>query len=862
MSDTQSPTIPGMPTDAAAQLVAALTSKVALVDENGDPVASPPRVSREAPQPEEARRRLVLKWRARIKADKKHHEKAFKRMHWNQGFTHGRQWGTEDDLLVPTGDFGDSKKYVANICLRHVQQRTAELYAQNPKVVFRKTERMLATVWDGDMATLAAAQQQMQQAALNQALVQQANPGMPAPPPGSPPPGLNPQAAAILADFKNVQIYDKMLRRVGKTLQLLWDYNVKEQSFPFKPMMKMTVRRAIVTGVGYVKLGFQRAMQMNPEIETRIADMQERLSTIERLADDIADDEIHQDAAEVEQLRLAIQGLMNEPQIIVREGLLFDYPDSTSIIPDRKCKNLRGFLGSDWVTQEYLLTPDQIQAIYGVDVGSGFTTYYVNERTGQSEASDGGSSQGRGDGEGDEDDPRGRAMVWETYSRTDGLVYISCDGYPDFLREPAPPDVVLDRFFPWFVMVLNEGYHEAEIFPKSDIDLMRDMQLELNRARQGLREHRRANRPKMAVAAGVLDDSDLEHLADHPANAVLEIKGLAPGQKIDELLQPVKMPPIDDALYDTNGAFEDVLRVLGQDQASTGQTTDATATEAAVAQSAQHTDLSSCLDDQDDMLSEIATAAGKILMMEVSPETVQRVIGPGAIWPELSRLEILENIYLTVEAGSTGRPNKQQDVMNAQILFPMLQRVPGISPEWMARELIKRMDDRLDLTDAFVEGMPSMDALNRIQGTVASPPPQDPVNPVPSTAPNTTPMLGVPGGAPPPGAPPGPGGPPPGPGGPPPGPGGPGGPPRPAPRPVPRPAPRPAPAPAGAPTGGSAPPGGGLAHDPTAQGPQGGQNAPAVNPVNGLLGPRQPPAPGSNGILPRKMPPQGGVPVP
>ena len=39
------------------------------------------------------------------------------------------------------------------------------------------------------------------------------------------------------------------------------------------------------------------------------------------------------------------------------------------------------------------------------------------------------------------DDERGdkNALVWEIYSRKDGLVYAVCDGYKEFLREPASP---------------------------------------------------------------------------------------------------------------------------------------------------------------------------------------------------------------------------------------------------------------------------------------------------------------------------------------------------------------------------------------------------------------------------------------
>lgn len=801
MIPTPSPNgVGGVPAggDAAAQVVAALTAKQPGMDAMGNQVASGDRVDRDAPTVSEARRRLVNRWTARVKADKKHHEGAFKRMRRNGRFANGEQW-QQDDRNGGYAD-GKDKRYVANVTLRHVQQRTASLYASNPKVVCRQRERMLATIWDGDMVTLQAAQQQMAAAVAQQQQITRAT-GVP-PQPGVPPPGLSESAMAILTDFANVQGYNKMLKRVGKTLELLWEYNVSEQTYSFKSMMKLTVRRAIVSGVGYVKLGFQRAMQINPEYTQRIADMTERLVNIQRVSDDIADGKLDRDSADAEQLRLAIQALMQEAQVITREGLTFDYPDSSAIIPDKKCKTLREFLGADWVTQEYMLTRDEIQEIYNVDVGTSYRTYSAG---GDSEPS---TAEDAGPGNEGLDGASGRAAVWEIYSRKDGLIYVVCDGYADFLREPASPDVYLDRFWPWFAMVLNEGYHENEVYPVSDVDLMRDMQLELNRARQGLREHRRANRPKMATAAGMLEPSDKEKLMTHPANAVIELNALAPGQKIEDVLQPVKMPPIDPALYDTSPTFEDLLRVLGQDQASTGQTTDATATEASVAQSAQHTDLASVLDDQDELLTALAQAAGKVLLLNVSAQSVQKIVGPGAVWPELTKEDVAENLYLEVEAGSTGRPNKQQEVMNAQLIFPMLQRMPGINPEWMARELLKRLDDRMDLTDAFIAGQPSMDAINRIQGTVAAPPPSDPTNPhapPPGAAPGGTAVS--PTGAtlppPPPGA-------------------------------------------------GPAPPGNGGPNDPQMQGPQGAQNAPVPPPVNGLLGPRTPPVPGANGAMPGK----------
>jgi hypothetical protein len=162
--------------------------------------------------------------------------------------------------------------------------------------------------------------------------------------------------------------------------------------------------------------------------------------------------------------------------------------------------------------------------------------------------------------------------------------------------------------------------------------------------------------------------------------------------------------------------------VLGSDQADQGTTSGATATEVSVAQFSQHTDLSVVTDDLNDTLTEIARSAGQILLLNVSQQVVLEVVGPGAVWPQLTAERRQERL-----AGGGGRrrglPNKQQEVSNMVQLVPLLQRVPGISPEWMAKELIKRMGDDIDMTEAFAEGVPSMEALNQL---MSRPPPGPP----------------------------------------------------------------------------------------------------------------------------------------
>jgi hypothetical protein len=659
------------------------------------------------PQPSEARKALVDQWQKRVTLAKKFWQPAFSRMREDMAFAAGKQWPNGS----PASTAGaEEEQYVANIVLRHIQQTVSSLYGKNPRTIAKRKKMLLSTVWDGSAETVMMAQQQAQMAMEAGAMP-------------------DPQTMAILQEAAQVQQHQKMLDKLAETLVLLYEHNIEEQIIPFKTQLKGMVRRSLTTGVGYVKLGFQRVMSRRPEVEQQIADAAERLSTIERLSKDMASGDVSPDDAEADQLQLTLKALQEDQPIIVREGLTFDYPDSTAVIPDPKCKQLRGFVGARWVAEEYFLTRDDIMEIYGVDVGEGSAkTYTKTDAFSELIA--------RSMGEGGEDE-RTVYCVYQVYSRSDGLVYTLCDGHQDFLEEPHAPEPWLERFWPWFVYAKNEVYHEGSVFPPSDVRLIRDAQMELNRARQGLREHRRANRPKTIAPAGMLDEEDKAKLQSHPANALIELQALQPGQSVDSVLQAFKGPPIDPALYDTNPAFEDVLRVVGQQEANLGGTSGATATETSIAESARMTASGSSVDDLDEMLTELSRAAGQVLLSEMSADIVKELIGPGAVWPELNREVIAREVYLEIEAASTGRPNKAAEVQNFTQLAPIMMQIPGISPAWLAKEAVRRLDDRLDVDEAIMAGLPSMALMNRQAQTTAAPAGQDPNQQAPEGAGNT-----------------------------------------------------------------------------------------------------------------------------
>jgi hypothetical protein len=645
-------------------------------------------VRRETPTPELSRTALVNVWGDRVRQARSHWNYAFDRMRDDMKFVRGYQWPNQTRE-------NKEERYVANIVLRHVSQKVAALYAKNPKAVAHRRHTLDFQLWDGSPESLAEAQQVMQ-------MSMQMGPEA----------GMHPavqQAQELLQDVSEGLQRKALYTKMGKTLELVYEHQVQEQTPPTKKRMKKLVRRAVTTGVAYIKLGYHREFERAPEDQDRVNDVAEQIAMLEGLMANQQDQELQEHESKMEELRLLLESIQSKEELVVREGLSLDYPPSTSIIPDTACRNLDGFIGCRWVAQEFLLTPEVVQEVYGVDVGKTFTRYSAKYHdTGAAPVErESGSSEDRPDvTEGD------MVCVWEIYDKRTRMVYVLADGYPDFLEEPRAPSVELERFWPFFTLMFNEVEDEYDIFPPSDVALIRDMQLEYNISRQRLREHRDANRPKHVSSKGQLDEQDKAALTGSNAHTVVELNGLQPGQKISDVLQPVPHNNIDPNLYEVGTYFEDILKVGGSQEANIGGAAGVTATESSIAESSRMTGIGSNIDDLDDFLTELARSASQVLLLEMAPETVQEIAGPGAVWPQLTAQEVARELWLEVRAGSSGRPNKASEIQNFERLAPFLIQIPGLNPRWLLDQAVERLDDRMDLDEAFAAGMPSIVSQN------------------------------------------------------------------------------------------------------------------------------------------------------
>jgi hypothetical protein len=672
-----------------------------------EPETSAPSDAPANPQDEALVKRIL----SRINVDAKHHEKAFERMRRDMVFA---RVGAREEWAKTS--------YTANITGRHIKQVVSTLYAKNPTATARRRDRLDFQIWDENEQSLVNAIQitQQFQAQVQAMAAPMGGNVVPMDPLGAPvmpmiPPEVQ-QAQALVADFQAGMQERMMVDKVGKTLVVLFDYFMREQKpVDFKSSMKQLVRRTSTTCVGYVELAFQRQYQQDSVVTSQIADARSQLNHIKALAAETErDDGGDESGAKARELELSIASLQGQEYLLLREGLVFDFPESTRVIPDKRTRNLTGFVGARWVTIVYHYSPEEVEGLFGVKLGKGYTPYSQDGKKlaeGDQKSLDFG-----GDNSAIEDD--GLACVYKHYDRQAGLVYYVCDGHKNFLRPPGPPDIYVEDFWPVYALTFNEGEDPDQLFPPSDVSLLIDMQEEYNRSRQGKREHRRAARPRFASRKGAFDDEEKKAFAEAEPFSVTEVNPQGENFDIAKEIQAIQVPGVDPNLYDTGEIMQDVELVVGTSRSGVGATASGeTATGEALAEDSRSLAAGSNVDDIDQFLTVVARAAGQVLLREMSLESVQKIAGRGAVWPEMTLEDIAGEVYLEVEAGSSGKPNAAQEIRNWREMLPFLIQMGKIDPMWLARESLRRLDDRMDLTDALGEQFMPIVAMSRMAGS-------------------------------------------------------------------------------------------------------------------------------------------------
>lgn len=639
-----------------------------------------------------------------VKADKARWQDDFDRMKKNREFAYGFQWQDQPDL-----EDSELRRYLNNFVLNAVNQKVATFYARNPKATFQRRPRLDFELWDGSIESLAQA--------VNAVGAFRA--GM------APLPDMG--AMALLQDFNDGRARQQEVKKVGTTLEMLYQWNVDQQEPEFKKQMKSLVRRTCACGVGYVRLEAVREGETTPDVPFTVSDLRVRASMVQGLIDELEKGEGEEDL-KIAELKTTLMSMMyslatGEAED-TKERLVFSFPKASSVIPDRNCTCLKDFVGADRVTEERLLPLSFVKDYYEIrdlDAESAELVFYNGE---------GEEFTNIDPPTGDQDSARDQRLVcvWEVFDKKTKTRCTVMNGWKKFLISPEPVTPPTHRFWRHFALTFNDTEYESgdkgSIFPPSDVDLARSAQREYNRSREALREHRKANEPRWGAKEGALNSKEIEKLKNCSPHDVIKL-ALGDQQKVSDVLQPIPKVPIDEAEYTTEHLERDVELGIGLQQANIGPAeANVTATVGSIAEQSRMTRAGSNVDDLDDLLSDLARSGGEILLLFTSKQTVIEVVGIGSLWPEGPAVRgFLNEIFLQVQAASSGRPNKGVEMANLREIVPLLIQA-GANPQFLVEEMLTRWDDRLDISRAFplASQLPPM----AMQGQTGQPTPQGP----------------------------------------------------------------------------------------------------------------------------------------
>lgn len=530
----------------------------------------------------------------------------------------------------------------------------------------------------------------------------------------------NPEISAVpLYKADNLKLFCKTLETVT---------NRHLERADLKGRAKASVRSALTSSYGIVKVMYQRDIKQDPIIRSRINDTQDNILEVERLLAEIQDPDQRNDLeakkAELEQL---MASLNEQVEITAAEGLVIDRVLTENLIIDPGVCEFWDYRDADWHCQVIPMKKSQAEATYKVKLDKA-KAYHDGM---QSSAKDGRFASASASLDEDR-----QIAILEIWDKTTQRVYTMAEGCDYWLREPFSPPKAGERWFPFFLLPFQVV--DGQFVAPSLVDLTERLQDEHNEARDRFNKHRDLCLPGW-VAGGDINEKSIKRFTDSELGEVTIVD--TEGKPINQVIQPRQHPPIDPTVYDTSAVRYDWEQVTGlQDAARSTVVKPKTATEASILQQSLSGRVSEFRDQVEDWLQEISQYAAQILLFELTPPQVERIMGPPDVqviqtggapmevqvkpydWPELSREQVFDMIEMKIRAGTTGAPDKleQQEAWTkvlpiVQGLVTQIMQVQAAGQDAeplinLLRETLKRFDERIE-AEMFIPKKPAAPAM-------------------------------------------------------------------------------------------------------------------------------------------------------
>jgi len=511
----------------------------------------------------------------------------------------------------------------------------------------------------------------------------------------------NPEIDVSPTEAVEPQRYE-VIRNFCRTLQIVLNDQFSPTVGNLKAKAKANIMATQTSAMGWLKVLYQCDIRQDPIISARMEDTQDNILEIESLLSDIKDEKKREDKEKnLELLKNQMDDLKQKVEIVRYEGMVIDRVLSENLVLSEDVLEPSAYRDAEWMAERIYKSSEWVKTMFGF-VPETASVYAKKESDYDAE---------RKKVEGDK--KKGDLCLYERWDITSNTVYTLCEGYAGYMREPYHPEKLGQRWYPYFMLCFNPV--DGTLIPLSDVEMLVELQDEYNTTRTNLAEHRKWSIPHWVGMRESLTKKDVKAIKNAEAFEMVLIDG-DPTKPLRNYLDVFTNPAIDPRVYDVQPIRVDWELVSGQPDATRGNIGRAkTLGEAEFLQQGMATRMDERVDTNEDFLQEVARYTAEILLQELTPAQVQRIVGPGAVWPQLTKEENFAMVQIQIRAGSTGKPDKRYEQEVWMKLMPqMLNLITAVhearanNQEDTAKSLIKfaqetlrRFDERIDIESFF-----------------------------------------------------------------------------------------------------------------------------------------------------------------
>jgi len=619
-------------------------------------------------------------WVKLIEEAQQTHEPAYKTMRSNeaiveQGYDANKDTAVYQQLRQRFGNY-----HIAYLQI-YLEVLSSSLYAKNPELKYEKVRQLNYQVWDGEMKSMTDAMASLQNSIAT---------GMP----------VDPLSLDILEDINYVDEINHLIDRQGETLAILATSYMNSPTEGFREKFNNLVKWVALHGVSFIGATYYDTSGAYiepfnmPKSKESIGRAIEA-SNAEMAEAGIAETRKKELERRIQYLTVAQQNCPNE----TNQGVFFDFKKAYNVIVDPACTDLTSFKNAGWVAIEEDVKKQLLLDMYPqLPAGKVKTT---EEPTGKKST--------------------GKVKVFTVYDLETMTVFRVSPGYKEvFIVQPLPVSCYLPDFYPYSPVMWRSPTAERAIYPKSDIELAADSQVEANLVKIVYLASMLLDIPRFLSKKGALDEKDKGKLNKFAPLEVVEVGHIAfDAVKAGDLFQTLQMGVGKDIeKYNPQLARQQIGQILGTSDSIYGMTSQESATSVSLASDGTQGLFSYKRTRLDECLGNVARNTGATMLQKTPEEEVTRRVGPGAKWFTPDQVDFTNEIYLIAKAGTSNKTNTNDMLAKLERVANLLVQLPGVA----VKRVIEIIADNLEVPvdELNEEGAPSVVAWNSLKQQAAS----------------------------------------------------------------------------------------------------------------------------------------------